>query len=96
MIVTPGVRYRAAVEQLQPVVYLPCQGRFDDGVRSTAGQTAAMFGRVYPNASWLDEDYEPPTELGRYLTTYLHIDDQDAGLSLEAMRAQLSTMARCC
>lgn len=94
MIVTPGVRYRAAVEQLQPVVYLPCQGRFDDGVRSTAGQTAAMFGRVYPNASWLDEDYEPPTELGRYLTTYLHIDDQDAGLSLEAMRAQLSTMAR--
>ena len=93
-ITAPAARYRAAMEALSPIVYFPMQGRYEDGVKATDGTPATLMGRVYPNDSWLDEVDEPPTELGRYLTTYLHQDDQDAGLSMASHLGKLTTMAK--
>ena len=93
-IVIPAARYISAAKALSPIVYFPLQGRYEDGAKATDGTPATLMGRVYPNDSWLDEVDEPPTELGRYLTTYLHQDDQDAGLSMAGHLGKLTTMAK--
>ena len=93
-IVIPAARYISAAKALLPIAYFPAQGRYDDGVVSTDGIASTLLGRVYPNDSWLDETFEPPTELGRYLTTYLHATAQDAGLSLSGHLSKLTPMVQ--